>query len=147
MSATHAVVTASQADERRLPVDLLHKALPLGAAVVVIAAIARGGAGAATACLAVGIVVVNLIGAALSLDWAARRSPAVLMATALGGFLGRMAIIVAVIGAVREHTWVDLPTLAVSVLATHLALLIWESRYVSASLAFPGLKPAAKELR
>ena len=32
-------------------------------------------------------------------------------------------------------------------IVTHLGLLFWETRYVSASLAFPGLKPTtAKEV-
>ena len=31
--------------------------------------------------------------------------------------------------------------LAILILVTHLGLLFWELRYVSASLAFPGLKP------
>ena len=33
--------------------------------------------------------------------------------------------------------------LAILMLVTHLGLLFWELRYVSASLAFPGLKPTA----
>ena len=33
--------------------------------------------------------------------------------------------------------------LGITVLVTHLGLLFWELRYVSASLAFPGLKPTA----
>jgi len=36
--------------------------------------------------------------------------------------------------------------LAVTILATHLGLLFWELRYVSASLAYPGLKPTSKEI-
>ena len=32
---------------------------------------------------------------------------------------------------------------AILILVTHLGLLFWELRYVSASLAFPGLKPTA----
>src|SRR5439155_235035 len=31
--------------------------------------------------------------------------------------------------------------IAFDIIVTHLGLLIWETRYVSASLAFPGLKP------
>jgi hypothetical protein len=33
----------------------------------------------------------------------------------------------------------------VTLLVTHLGLLFWELRYVSASLAFPALKPGHKE--
>jgi hypothetical protein len=31
--------------------------------------------------------------------------------------------------------------LALTILVTHLGLLAWETRYVSATLAYPGLKP------
>jgi hypothetical protein len=65
------------------------------------------------------------------------------MGVALGGFLVRMAAVVAAITLVRHQSWVDLPTLAVTILVTHLGLLVWETRYVSASLAFPALKPTA----
>ena len=70
------------------------------------------------------------------------------MAVALGGFLVRMGLVTVVVWAVKDTGFVDLPTLAVAVLGTHLGLLFWELRYVSASLAYPGLKPApSKEAR
>jgi len=36
---------------------------------------------------------------------------------------------------------VEMVPLGLTLVATHLGLLIWEARYVSLSLAFPGLKP------
>jgi hypothetical protein len=57
-----------------------------------------------------------------------------------------MALVTLVVFLVKDAGWVDLLALGVSILVTHLGLLFWELRYVSASLAFPGLKPgAAKE--
>ena len=70
--------------------------------------------------------------------WAARISPTVLMAAVLGGFVVRMALVAVAIFAVKDQSWVELPLLAFSLLITHLGLLFWETRYVSASLAFPG---------
>ena len=68
------------------------------------------------------------------------------MAVALGGFAVRMGLVTLVVFLVRDEAWIDLPALGIAVLVTHLGLLFWELRYVSASLAFPGLKPgAAKE--
>jgi hypothetical protein len=52
-----------------------------------------------------------------------------------------MLLVTGVVLAVRHEPWIDLPTLAVTILGTHLALLFWEMRYVSASLAYPSLKP------
>jgi hypothetical protein len=116
-------------------------ALPL---IVGVAAVLRGADGAVAAALACAIVIVNfLLGAAL-LTWAARISLAMIMAAALGGFLLRMGLVVAVVASVRNQPWIDLPTLAVAVLLTQLGLLFWETRHVSASLAYPALKPSRK---
>jgi hypothetical protein len=133
------------APEHDLAFDRAKRAVPLAPVVVAVAAIVRGADGAASATLAVGLVVVNMLVAAAGLAWAARRSPAALMGTALGGFLVRMVLVTLVIALVRDQSWVDLPTLAVAILVTHLGLLAWETRYVSANLAFPSLKPTAKE--
>jgi hypothetical protein len=61
----------------------------------------------------------------------------------LGGFAVRMGLVTAVLYAVRDAPWVNMVALGVTVIVTHLGLLFWELRYVSASLAFPGLKPTA----
>jgi hypothetical protein len=63
------------------------------------------------------------------------------MATAFGGFLVRMGMLTAVILAVRHASWINLSAFAITLLATHLGLLFWETKYVGATLAFPGVKP------
>ena len=100
-----------------------------------------GSKGAWSALVAIAVVTVNLVLSALALAWAARTSPTALMATALGGFLVRMGLVTLVVVAVRHQPWIDLPALAIAILATHLGLLFWEMRYVGATLAFPGVKP------
>jgi hypothetical protein len=42
---------------------------------------------------------------------------------------------------VRDAGWVELVPLGLTLIVTHLGLLAWEARSVSASLAFPALKP------
>ena len=126
--------------ERQLVVDMLRRGLPLTPVIVVVMGLIWGWDGAASAAYGVGIVVVNLLLTAGMLGWAARRSPNVLMATALGGFLLRMALVTVAIFVVKDAGWVDLVPLAITVLVTHLGLLFWETRYVSASLAYPALK-------
>ena len=42
---------------------------------------------------------------------------------------------------VKDLPWVEMVPLAITLLVTHLGLLLWETRYVSLSLAYPGLKP------
>ena len=130
--------------EHELARDMIVRVLPVLPLVVVVAWIARGGDGAASAAFGIGLVLANLVLSAVLLAWAARVSPYVLMATALGGFIVRMALVGVALYAVKDRSWVDLPVLAVTVLVTHLGMLFWETRYVSASLAFPGLKPQRK---
>ena len=133
--------------ERDLAFDMVRRGLWVAPALVLLGAVGWGGDGAWSTLLAIGVVLVNLTLSALSLSWAARISPAALAAVAFGGFVVRMGVVVAVIAFVRDEPWVDLTALAVGVLVTHLGLLFWELRYVSASLAYPGLKPGVKEAR
>ena len=38
-------------------------------------------------------------------------------------------------------SFIDIPVLVLTIAVTHIALLWWETRYVSLTLAAPGLKP------
>jgi hypothetical protein len=127
--------------ERELVSDMLRRGLPFVPAVLVLAGLIAGWSGVASAGYGMAIVAVNLVLSAISLAWAARTSPAALMAAALGGFLVRMGLVTVAILLVKDASWVSLVTLGVTVLLSQLGLLFWETRYVSASLAFPGLKP------
>jgi hypothetical protein len=129
--------------ETQLAVDMAKRALPVAPLLVLVSALIWGTDGAWSSLAAVAIVVVNLLTAAAAMTWAARRSMATLMAVALGGFVVRMAVIVLIVALIRDQSWVNLVALAVNILVTQLGLLVLELRYVSASLAFPGLKPAA----
>ena len=62
-------------------------------------------------------------------------------AAAMGGYVLRLALLTVAVFAIRHQHWVAWVPLAFTLLVTHFALLIWETRYVSASLAYPGLKP------
>ena len=130
--------------EHELARDMIVRALPVLPLVVVVAWVARGGDGALSAGFGIGLVLANLVLSAVLLAWAARVSPSVLMATALGGFLVRMTLVGVALYTVKDLGWTDLPVLEVTVLVTHLGMLFWETRYVSASLAFPALKPQRK---
>jgi len=130
--------------EHELARDMIVRALPVLPLVVLVAWATRGGNGALSAGFGIGLVLANLTLSAVLLAWAARVSPSVLMATALGGFLVRMTLVGFALYLVKDLGWADLPVLAVTVLVTHLGMLFWETRYVSASLAFPALKPQRK---
>lgn len=131
--------------ERALAFDMLRRGIWLAPIVIVASTAVWGGAGAASAAVAVALVFVNLVLAAVALSWAARHSLTMIMAVAMGGFIVRMGLVVVVMLLVQDAPWIDLVALGVTVLVTHLGLLFWELRYVSASLAFPALKPGKQE--
>ena len=64
---------------------------------------------------------------------------------ALFGFLVRLAFIFAAFWVVRDASWMQVVPFAITLVVAHLGLLFWETRYVSANLAFPGLKPGPAE--
>ncbi|HKE77529.1 MAG TPA: ATP synthase subunit I [Acidimicrobiales bacterium] len=140
-----APVPEAPAVERELAFDMARHGLLATPLIVLAATVIWGRQGAWSALVAVAVVLVNLVLAAVSLSWAARRSLTLLMATAFAGFAVRMGLVTVVVLAVRHQPWIDLVALAVTILVTHLGLLFWELRYVSATLAFPALKPGHKE--
>jgi hypothetical protein len=135
--------TASSSPEQAVAWDIAKRAIPASPVLVGLAALAWGAAGAASAAYAIAIVVVNFVLAAWVLATAARIGETLLMAAALFGFLLRLALVSAAVLLVADAGWVEPLALGLTLVVTHLGLLVWELRYVSASLAYPGLKPAA----
>lgn len=134
--------TPAAADpERQIAFDMLRRGLPVLPVLVVAGAIGWGVDGALSSLFGVALVLANLVLSATMLAWAAKRGPAMLMGTALGGFLVRMVLLVVAVALVRDQPWLEVVPLGITVLVTHVGLLAWESRHVSASLAYPGLKP------
>jgi hypothetical protein len=129
------------APERDLAFDMVRRALPVAPLLVAGAALGWGRAGALSVGFAIALVLANLVLSAVGLALAAKISPTAIMAAALGGFMVRMIVIVVALAAVRDLWWVRAVPLGVTIVVTHLGLLIWESRHVSASLAYPALKP------
>ena len=91
----------------------------------------------------IAIVVVNFLFSAWLLQAGGRIGAAAMGAAAMFGFLLRLGLIMVAVLAVRNMSWVELVPLGLTLIATHLVLLFWELRHVSATLAFPGLKPGA----
>lgn len=129
--------------EAELVRDMVRRALPVAPVVMIFAALGWGGDGAASAAYGIALVLVNFMASAALLAWSARISLAFLMATALSGYVLRLAVIFGAVYLVRNLSWVELWPLGLTIIVSHLGLLFWEVRYVSASLAYPGLKPTA----
>ena len=127
--------------ERQVAFDMSRRALFLVPVAVGFGAAFWGLNGALSAGFGLALAVANLLVAAAILSWAARISFVVFAAAALGGYILRLALLTVAVFAIHGQHWVAWVPLAFTLLVAHLALLIWETRYVSASLAYPGLKP------
>jgi hypothetical protein len=130
--------------EREVAFDMVRRALPVAPVLLLAAGLGWGSAGAYSAAYALVLVLLNFVLAAALLSWAAKSSLSLLMAAALGGYLLRLALITVAVLAITGQSWFRPIPLSATIVITHLGLLIWELRYVSASLAFPGLKPQQK---
>jgi hypothetical protein len=122
--------------------DMVRRALPVAPVIVLVCGLIWGVDGALSSAYGIALVLLNFMIAAALLAWAARVSPTMLMAATLGGFLVRMGLIVAAVMLVKHASWAVMAPMLFTILITHLGLLMWETRYVSLTLAHPGLKPA-----
>jgi hypothetical protein len=131
--------------ERQLARDMIRRALPVAPVLLLLAALVYGVDGALSSAFGLAVVLVNFALSAALLSWAGRRSLGMFMGVALVGYLVRMGLVAAAVLAVKDLAWVELIPLGLTIIVTHLGLLFWETRHVSASLAFPGLKPERAE--
>ena len=126
--------------ERMIVRDMLRRGWP-----GLLALVALGGFwgidGVLSAGFGVGLAVGNAALAAALVSGAARVSLALLYAAALGGYLVRLGLLTVAVLAVVGQSWVEVVPLSAALVTAHLGLFIWEARFVSTQLAFPGLKP------
>ena len=127
--------------EREIAFDMVKRAAPFAPVVILACALGWGFAGGASAAYAIALVLVNFVVAAALLSWSARISLGLMMGAALFGYILRLGAITAAVLLVKDQSWVSLWPLGITLILSHLGLLFWETRFVSASLAFPGLKP------
>lgn len=132
---------AGPAVESQVAADMIRRTLPFLPAPVVVGGLIWGLGGALSAGFAIALVLANFMGAAALVARAARVSATMLGVAAMGGFVLRLALITAIVLVVKDFTWVELVPLGLTLVITHLGLLIWEARHVSFSLAFPGVRP------
>ena len=135
------VAVETPAVERQIVADMARRAALIAPAVVLVASLAAGTRGALSALYALAIVLVNFALSAAVLTRASKMSPTAIMAAVLGGFLVRMTLVAVAIALVNDAGWVSRLPLGLTVVGTHLGLLVWEAKYLSVSLAFPALKP------
>lgn len=131
--------------EREVARGIVRHGLTFLPVALALGAMGWGFDGVFSVAFAAALVLANFWVAASLLAWAARTSLSLLMGVSLFGFLLRLGAIVGAVMAVRNMDWVAPVPLGATLIIAHLGLLFWEARYVSASLAFPGLKPGSEE--
>lgn len=128
-----------QAPERDIAFDMARRSLWVFPAWVVVSGFIWGLGGALSSALGYVLVIGNLAAAASLMAWGARTSPVALMGATLGGFIARLAVLAGIVLAVSQLDFFEPVPISVTIVASHLGLLVWEIRYVSLRLAAPGL--------
>ena len=136
--------SSNNAPEREVASDLFRRGIIVSPLLLVLCLILGGLSGLASGSIALGIVLTNFFAGAWVIEWAVKISPQLLMGAVLGGFVLRMGIITGVVLPIRNSEWFEIVPFAAILIFLHLGLLIWEMRYVSATLSYPGLKPRVK---
>ncbi len=121
---------ASTEPERELIRRVLPFALPAIAVAYVAGALASAGA-ARSAAIGVAVVVANFAAHGLSLAWAAKISPTVLVGVGLGGFAVRLGMIVVALVLLDRISWFSPVAFAVAFMLTTVALLGSEMKILS----------------
>lgn len=129
------------APEIEVSLDILKRSVYIAPVIVGICAVFAGLDGAFGALYGLAIVLVNFLLAAGSVAVTARISLGLMMGAVLFGYLVRLGLIFLAVILVRDASWISLTALGLTIIVSHLGLLVWEMRFVAASLAYPGLKP------
>ena len=121
--------------------DMAKRGVAAVPVAVVVGLVVGGAAGVASVLFALALALGNLVLAAALVGWGARISAAAMGAAAMFGFLIRLSIVFVAFFIFRNASWMHPVAFGITIIVTHLGLLFWEMRHVSASLAYPGLKP------
>lgn len=138
------VPVIDEAVELKIASDIARRSWMLFVPAAIILGVIRGLDASIAVGLAAALVIGNFFLAAKVTQLFARITPAAVIAGALSGFLMRLILIFAAALIVRNFSFVDFNVWLLSVAIGHIALLAWETRYISLSLGSPGVKPNEK---
>jgi hypothetical protein len=144
VSGKPAIVTQLDGEpvEVEVSADMVKHGLLAAPAVIGLAGLVWGTAGAWSAAYAIALVLLNFALSAALISYTARISLGLMMGATLFGYLVRLGLIMLAVLLVKDAGWISLPALGATIIVTHLGLLVWELKYVAITLAHPGLKPA-----
>lgn len=129
------------APEAAIGRDIIRRGAIVAPIFIGASALGWGANGAWSAAYGLVLILANYGLAAWLVSYTAKISYALMMGTTLFGYVIRLAIVAAAVYLVRNLSWVELVPMGVTIIVAHVGLLFWELRYVSLSLAYPGLKP------
>ena len=89
------------------------------------------------------LVVSNFLISAYILGWASKISGSLVASTSVSSYFFRISSIGAIVWLLKDVDSVNLIWLTFTLVISHLGLLFWELQFVSATIAYPGLKPKA----
>jgi hypothetical protein len=130
--------------EAEIALDMARRALWVTPVAIAVAGLFGGSDAMISTAVALAVVLGNFGLAAASTTITARISLALMMGVALFGYLIRLGLVVLVFVAVRNTSWFHAGAFGTTIIAAHLGLLFWELRHISATLAYPGLKPSTR---
>ena len=126
--------------------DMIRRGLLVAPVLLAICGVIWGLDGVASSAYGITLVLINFALAAGAIAVTARISLALMMGAILFGYLIRLGILFIAFVLVKDESWMSRPAFGITLIVTHLGLLIWELKYVAASLAYPGLKPRPTSL-
>lgn len=130
-----------ESPEIQVSLDIMKRAARVAPIIIGVCAVFAGLDGVFSSAYGIALVVLNFFLAAGLIATTARISLGLMMGAVLFGYLVRLGLIFLAVILVRDAAWISLTALGLTIIVTHLGLLVWEMRFVAASLAYPGLKP------
>ena len=122
--------------------DMVRRGLIVAPVLIAICGVIWGLDGAWSSAYGIVLILVNFAMAAGIIGVTARINLGLMMGAVMFGYLLRLGLIMLAVLLVKDSGWISLPALGTTIIVTHLGLLVWEMKYVSMSLTYPGLKPA-----
>jgi hypothetical protein len=132
--------------EREIAFDIVRRGALVAPIALLAGAIVAGLDGLVSVAIGLAIVAANFLVAAAIVGRAAKISPGALGGAAAAGYVVRLGTIFIALFLLKDQPWINLKVLGFTIVMTHLALLAWETKHLSISLAAPGLKPKASAL-
>lgn len=129
------------ATESIVAIDLARRGLFVAPVLIALGAAGWQVDGAISVAFALALVLANFLLSAALITVTARYGLGPMMAGVLFGYLLRLGLLFTAVWLTKDAEWMALIPFGVTIVVAHLGLLFWETKYISASLAFPALKP------